>query len=327
MLRLSNEEISQHEGASSLKNWLGFLLRATVTIGICALLLAVVDVQAVADRLKRADLLVWTYGFLLTLLVLVFMARRWQLIMQQDGAEAPYGVLLFHYVESTFFALFLPSSIGGDVARGVRVQRQLGGARRTVVNIVTERLAGTWAICLLGAISLLSGGLPYSGVTRAILITYLTVIGATMLSFSRTVHRALNAALRGMKLLRLIELHDLVFEQFRSYLGNRNLLLQVILLSLIQQFCMIVSAYLVGQSAGVDLSLMFYLLAMPLVWLMGLLPALGGIGPREGTFVFLLTQAGIDADRAVAVAALFLATQVGRGVLGGFVFLYRAIRP
>lgn len=324
---MSNEEISQHEGASPLKNWLGFLLRAAVTIGVCALLLAMVDVQAVVERLSRADLLLWAYGFLVALVVLVLMARRWQLIMQQDGVEAPYGLLLLHYVESTFFALFLPSSIGGDVARGVRVQRQLGGARRTVVNIVTERLAGTWAICLLGAISLMSGGLPYSGVTRAILITYLTVIGATMLSFSHTVHRALNGVLRGMKLLRLIELHDLVFDQFRSHLSNRQLLLQVVLLSLIQQFCMIVSAYLVGRSGGVDLSLMFYLLAMPLVWLMGLLPALGGIGPREGTFVFLLTQAGIDPDRAVAVAALFLATQVGRGVLGGLVFLYRATRP
>ena len=254
---------------------------------------------------------------------MVFMARRWQLMMRHDGTDAPWRLLFIYYVESSFFGLFLPSAIGGDVFRGLQVHRQMGGARRTGVNLFTERLIGTWSVCLLGAAGLAFFPLEELSISRAVIVTYGVIIAVTLMLLSQRAQGLVNSALTRLGLKRAVAIHDVTMAQFRNYLAAPRLLAELFLISLLQQFAIIISTWYVGLAAGIDLGLAFYMMAMPIIWLASLIPAIGGTGPREGSFAYLLIAAGAGRDAAVAAAGLLLAITIARGLIGGLVALRR----
>jgi uncharacterized membrane protein YbhN (UPF0104 family) len=56
---------------------------------------------------------------------------------------------------------------------------------------------------------------------------------------------------------------------------------------------------------------MFFLAVFPIVYILTVLPiSLGGLGVREGVFVYLLTRAGIQASDAVMVSLLIYLNRV-----------------
>jgi len=296
-----------------------------VTLVFCVVLLAVVDLRGVAERMRQADLGYWLLTVFFGLAALTFMARRWQLMVRRDGAEASWGLLFVYYLESCFFNLFLPSAIGGDLFRGVQIYGRLGGARQAAVNIFTERLIGVWSVCLLGGVGLPLYRAEQASLVQAILVTYTVVLVVSILLVSRAAQGGVNGVLRALHLERLAEIHRLALVQFRNYLTAPRLLAELILVSHLMQFTMIISPYCVGFSAHIALELPFYMLAMPIIWIVSLIPALGGTGPREVSFVYLLVAAGANREAAVAAAGLLLASIVARGLLGGLVALRRVV--
>jgi uncharacterized membrane protein YbhN (UPF0104 family) len=127
-------------------------------------------------------------------------------------------------------------------------------------------------------------------------------------------------------LRRAADLHDQVVLQMHGYLRTPRLLASLFVLTVAQAFAGSMSAYCVGVSVGLPLRIPFYLLAMPLTWLAGMVPALGGVGPREGTFAYLAIAAGADGAGAVAAGGLLLAVRAIQGLLGGGVAIVRALK-
>lgn len=309
------------------KGYLEIGLRAGVTLAFCAILLAIVDLREVGRRMAAADLGYLLAALFFALASMIFMARRWQLMMRHDGTTAPWWLLFIYYVESSFFGLFLPSAIGGDVFRGLQVHRQMGGARRTGVNLFTERLIGIWSVCLLGAAGLACFPLGELSISRAVVVAYAVIIAATLMLLSRRAQGLVSSTLIALRLARAAEIHDLTMTQFRNYLAAPRLLAELFLISLLQQFAIIISTWYIGLAAGIHLGIAFYMMAMPIIWLASLIPAIGGTGPREGSFAYLLIAAGAGRDAAVAAAGLLLAVTIARGLIGGLVALRRLFHP
>jgi hypothetical protein len=301
------------------------VLKALVTASVVAALYFLVDFRAVAGRLAHASLPLCAAAIACSLVAVAIMAQRWRLIVRNDGADPSFFDLYSCYLESTFFGLFLPSSVGGDLYRGVRIYGQLGGARRAAVNILAERLIGVWGICLLGMGGMIISGIYRTPLGRGLLAPYAAVLVVSALLVSKSAQRVVNSALRWARLGRIADMHDLALEQWQGYLRAPGLLAKLLALTVIQQGVASVSAYFMGSAAGLSLWFPFYLVAMPITWLASLVPALGGMGPREGTFAYLAIAAGADRQGAVAAAGLFLALNVTLGLVGGIIVLGRRV--
>ena len=301
------------------------VLDLAVTVGLCAALAYMVDLHQVAAAIRRAH--GWDFLVALTAQLLTFplLTWRWRMMLAEDGAQARYGSLLQIYIESSFFGLFLPSAIGGDVFRGARIRAHMGGVRRTAVNILSERLIGIWALCVLAVSGLLVSGEVRTRVLVPVAITVGAVVVSALALASRQVQRLVNRLLGGLRLRRLAELHQLVFQQFHNYTARPGWLARLVALSVGLHLLTITSVYFVARAAGLELGFGFFAAVMPVVWLLSLLPSIGGVGPREGGLVYFLGAAGVARDTAVAAAVLLLGVMVVRGLLGGVAFLIRLL--
>jgi uncharacterized membrane protein YbhN (UPF0104 family) len=77
---------------------------------------------------------------------------------------------------------------------------------------------------------------------------------------------------------------------------------------------------ILAHSLGISVPFWYLVLCFPLVTLLSALPvSFGGLGVREGGFVFFLSFIGIPQDKALAFSLVWTALIFGAGMLGGLV--------
>lgn len=299
-------------------------LYAGVTASLVWLLLRAVDFQALLSSFVRAETQLLVVAFLLNLAQVLALAARWQLILRRDGVSLPFARLFGIYFESMFFGLFLPSSLGGDIFRGASAVSAYKSTGRAATGVLVERMIGVWGVCLLALVVL-----PFVEVSERLqaaffAISSLVAIGSLLL-FAGTSSHVLPRILRFFRLGRFAERAEALATQSRTYLREPKLFSLLLGLSILQQLVSIVSTYTVGEALGLDLSLGFYVITMPVVWVLAILPALGGLGPREAALFFALTSEGVPPAEAVALGALAYGLLLARGLAAGVVFFVRIL--
>ena len=84
----------------------------------------------------------------------------------------------------------------------------------------------------------------------------------------------------------------------------------------------IFATYLLGVAIGSPISLSYYFILLPIVWLVAMIPiSINGLGLREGAFVVLFVSIGMSKEAAIAISVLFLAQAMLQGLIGGVLFL------
>jgi len=103
------------------------LVKLTVKIGVSLLLLAglvhFVDLDAVLERLKNVNILWVVLASFLLMVGQVLSAIRWTWLARGLGFTVQMSRKIELYFLGMFLSLFLPSIVGGDVARGYLLAR------------------------------------------------------------------------------------------------------------------------------------------------------------------------------------------------------------
>ena len=292
-----------------------------VSVAALAWLVRQVDFAGMVDHVRAAELGAWLCALALQFATTFFMARRWQLMLARDGADPGYAWALRIYVQSTFFGLFLPSAVGGDLYRGVAAAQKLDGVRTIAVNLFAERLIGAFAVSVLGFVGLaLDRALPGAVVSGVAAVCGTIVAIATMLAFAGPT-RVLADLLARVRLERLAATVRGAGAQLTGHLGSGTVA-RLLALTFAQQLLAIAAVWACAAATGIhEVRFEFFLLVMPVVWVASLVPSLAGTGPREVSLFWFLTLAGVDDERALACTALLFATIVARALLGGAALL------
>jgi len=69
----------------------------------------------------------------------VICSYRWQQLLRAEKVQEAFPRVLRLYFEGTFFSLFLPTSVGGDLVRGYRLSRSYAPSV-AYASIFVERL-------------------------------------------------------------------------------------------------------------------------------------------------------------------------------------------
>lgn len=254
---------------------------------------------------------------------LVFAAWRWQRLLACDGARIGGVELLLVYLESSFFGLLLPSSLGGDVFRAWRIRVAVGGTRRAVINLLVERIVGMSAVGLV-ALAALALRPPLGSATAAALaVVAVLVIGGSVILLTPSVARIACRLAERLRLARLAALLARTAEQIAGYRRDRGALPAVFVLSVVQHMVAAAGLWCAAAAVGATIDPGIALASIPIVVLLSLFPSIAGIGPREVGLAYVLSHAGATEATAVATAALFLAGIVARGLIGGAIYLVR----
>ena len=141
---------------------LRWALRAAVTVGIAIYILTRVDLAAVGTALRDVRPTTIAAAAVLYLVSQALSAWKWSLLGRSVGLGRPLADYVRFYFIGMFFNLLGPSTVGGDVARGL----YLADGRHAAIalnSVVFDRVSGLAFLLALGAAALLLGpryGLP-----------------------------------------------------------------------------------------------------------------------------------------------------------------------
>jgi hypothetical protein len=297
-----------------------------VTAGGIAFLALTTNLAEVKQSIAGAAPLWSALAIALLIACFYFGAWRWRRLLLADGVDVGRREPLLIYYEAAFFGLFLPSAVGGDVFRGWRIHAAIGGTRKTVINLVVERVVGLTAIGSLGLIAVALAPPLGAGVLGGLLITSLAVIAGAVVLLTPAVGRVVSRIAARLHLARVSTALARISEQIGGYRQDRATLAAVLALSFAQHLVVTAAVGCAAVAVGIDLPLDVYVAAVPVLTILSLAPSIAGIGPREIGLAFVLESAGASPGASVAAAALLLAGILSRGLIGGAIYLLRRPR-
>jgi uncharacterized protein (TIRG00374 family) len=260
-------------------------------------------------------------SFAIYLVALTVGITKWHVVVNSAGAQLNFAASAQCYTSGLFGALFLPSIIGGDVARlAVGISRSPYPAAVITGNVADRFLdvAAQLTLVSLGLI-LLPGSLPVAlqAPSRHVLLAA-AAAAVLVLSVVLILRRPL---LRGRSIRfrrRLAQIRRAI----RSISRHPHRLLFGWLLGTSVQGTYILLTALLGISCGLALPLRVWLFAWPLAKMAAVLPITqGGIGVREAALVLLLAPFGAPAARVLATGIVWEGVIIAGGLLAGLTAL------
>ena len=99
-------------------------------------------------------------------------------------------------------------------------------------------------------------------------------------------------------------------------------------ISIVNQVLNAAIVWLIGIALGLQIPLIYYCVAVPMVVLLTLIPlSLNGVGIREGGMILFLQPAGVRSEDAVTLAFLWFLAQTTTSLFGAAVYLIGHFKP
>lgn len=315
-----------------MKLWGGAAARALVSGVLIGVLIYVAIRADVWQQLKQASLPWVGGGAALLAAGWLVNSARWGLLLLAAGVAENPAILVSLYFIGMFFSQILPTGAGGDAVRMWAITRRHGKPAAAIVATFQERLVGMGMSCLLG----MCVGFAYldrlprnwrwlpAFQAAMVIVVSIGMYPRAPLSLARRTWRALAAALSMDGLGNTTIARKLA----GAFAHVENLpplkvaqLLPILAVGLVGILFSIAEWWALGRAEGVQLSYTIYCMVVPLVWIISMLPSLGGVGVREGGFVLLMQLFGVPKQQSLAVAALFLIVQTIMSAIGGLLLL------
>lgn len=275
-----------------------------------------------AFRTLFASLPLWFYLASLAVVLggQVLYAWRWWLVLMVTGVDVPFSTALRQYFVGIFVNNFLPSTVGGDVAKVYYIGRR-HGYRAVAASVVVDRILGVGILATLAAVA-----------------AWMSVSDSPRLLASRVVVTSLAAALLSVMGLAVSGTGGLA--RWLSPFGRRAVSLSMYA----QQFRLDMAAPLrrpriMGRAIAAVLA---YFVGLTLVYLafvtlhripqpsfaamftvvtttavLSNVPiSLNGLGVREQLHLWLLAPLGVPTEAALAISLLMFGHLLVASALG-----------
>jgi uncharacterized protein (TIRG00374 family) len=309
----------------------GTLGRLAVAAALTAYILWISDPAAALDALARAD---WRFvgaAIALVLLDRALNAYRWLVLLRPVSTPSgpPFAATLRIFFVSTFVGTFLPASVGGDAVRAVAMSRHGVTMADSVASVLLDRVCGTLSILLVGALA--STFAPETVPSWLPPAVGLTAAGATLAValglFSGGAERLAAGLLRRFTRGKLAAAGTNLLQSLRRYSHSVGALMNVLGGSVAVQLLRVSQAWLLGLALGITVGPGAYLVYIPVILLVMLLPiTINGVGTSQAAFVWLFAESGVAAADAFALSVLFVALGVVGNLPGGILYATGGIR-
>jgi glycosyltransferase 2 family protein len=285
--------------------------RLAATAGTLAALVWHLGTSPFLDGLRAVDGGALGAACGLAVLTTVCCAWRWRIVARGLGMDLPLGTAVAAYYRSLFLNVTLPGGVVGDVHRGISHGRDVSDVGRGLRAVAWERSAGQ---------------VVQAVITVAVLLVVPSPVRGTM----PFVALALLAAAAGVALVvrlppalgqsRWARLRSAAARELRDGLLTRRAWPAIALASALVVAGHAVTFLIAARTAGATAPPSQILALALLVLLAGVLPNIGGWGPREGVTAWAFAVAGMGASVGVATAVVygvmvFVASLPGAAVL------------
>lgn len=277
-------------------------LRIVVSAALLAFLLTRVHLGSVFETgdastlpLLGVALVIWFASILLATL-------RWQRVLQSLDLAAPFPPLLSHTLAGLFVANFLPSTVGGDVLRVMRLSADNGEPPASFASVALERLTGfvVLPVISLSALLLSPSLLSLGNASRLAVGLSLATLLALVAILALTASPRLGGRLAGRpSWLRFVGAVHLGLDRIRR---RPSAAAGVLAVAFAYQLTVVVAVWVAARALGIELGWAPAMAFVPVVSIAQVLPiSFGGLGLREGALVVMLAPVGVTTEQAIAL--------------------------
>lgn len=293
------------------------------SVGLLVILLTQ-DLGQAFELLLRMNSLPFLAALLLFLSGVPVRAYRWGSLLWSLGVHVSWGRLVELWFVGSFFNLFLPTGLGGDAVKMYEVSREDGHTAAAISSVVVDRFLGVFVLFAMALLALIGGYQLVSPQVRlSVAVVFVVLVTGVALLVQRTWLEAWGRRLGLDRLLGRVTILRELYESIHLY--SPGALARATAASLVFNLTLILGNYLLGVAVGIDLSLWYYFLFVPIISVLLMVPSVGGLGIREGAYVFLFGQV-TGRNYAVALAFAYDLTLIVIGLIGATVYLIQGMR-
>ena len=253
----------------------------------------------------------------------------WARLLRAQGVSIPYPKAASYYFVGLFFNNFLPSNIGGDIARISDAAKHADHVSPVFSATLMDRLIGVVSIGFLAVVASIAAlhRLHLYAIYWTTLVVFLLAVAFFASIFNRGILEAFERPFRAIGAQKIERAIARLMDDLHGFRSEGRALAAAFVASTLVQISRIYVHYLVGLALGVRISLAYYFLFVPVLAALISLPiSLNGLGVREGAAVVLFQLAGLSREQSFSIPFLTYMLAVMISLLGGFIFISRTPR-
>jgi uncharacterized membrane protein YbhN (UPF0104 family) len=287
------------------KSWLMAFGKVGVSAGLLGLLLYKVDVHELAENLRKLTPTFILFAWLFYAFCQLLSSFRWQLFLTVKGIHVPLSRLFSFYLMGMFLNNFLPGAVGGDVAKSYYLYRDTGQGKYAVISVILERFTGLLGLSVLsiGALAIGFHYLESPLVLAAVGGTALFLFAVALMIWWDPLYRPLLCLVGRLFPRRIVDRVQQLYTALASYKDHHTILIMAVVLSVGIQGLYAVFYAMIGYGLGTPIPVMYFILFLPLVTLVTMVPiTVGGLGIREALMIVLFREVGVSSVDILAVS-------------------------
>ena len=291
-----------------------------ITLKIAVSLLLILYLVQTIDFNRSLDLVLasnsYFFGLSIALIILnyVFSSLRWKyLILSEKKISLFYLIKL--YLIGSFFNNFLPTSIGGDAYKILKLGEKIDSRTDAFTATFLERFLGMIALLVISIFGVISFSdsnyLNFIFGFVGVLIAFFLFL-AFYPKF-RFDHKFFN---------KIFGILDKIHSSFMRYKKHPLLLVYSLISSVLVQILSVLSQFVLFLAVGVSLPLAYSFFAFPIIFLSGYaIPSLNGLGSQDVLYQNFFLFININKEAIIASSLLYHLARFIVSLIGGLIYL------
>lgn len=245
---------------------------------------------------------------------------RWAILVL--GRVRFRDILVFTKATFTgsFYALFFPSSVGGDLLKWTTLLRRYPKISKIKLagSALIDRVIGFSAFALLALISLILGKLLNYQFPQILVWLFLAINISLIIFYVLVFKLDFEKLIVKYKFLsKLLEIADLLKN------SNKKRIITCFLISILSQPFWTMITWFLFNSLGIDLKAIQVFIFMPIISLILVLPiSWAGFGARENLFVYFFAPLGYSAEKLLFASTFSGVVGILMALFGGLMLIW-----
>jgi glycosyltransferase 2 family protein len=310
-----------------MKSKIIFFLRLLVSITLFLVFVTSIDIEQFTSLLARTNIYFILAAALIIICNRLLVYYRLKLLLSTKDITIRYPDIVKIYWMCDFGGIFLPGSIGTDVLKILNLRNYMSSTHKAASSVLMEVFIGAFSLILIAFFSLVfyDSNVLSRQFSNALFVAGLACIGGclALLCFPRTTKKVLSSLLPSGNLFghiadRIKQIIDAVLE----FSKHKRILAITFGLCLMIHTLRVLMVYFVALSLGLDTSLHYFFIMVPLVLFATTIPiSVSGFGVREGAFIYLMGMIGVSITDAFTLSVLSAAIPLSIKLIGGTIYI------
>jgi len=273
-----------------------------------------IDLSSLFEIFLSINLFFLCCALIVNGIAIVVKSFKWKLIVSTLKKEISLSLSIRAFLIGFSFSVLTPAKLG-DFVRAFYIRDEQCNLGKALSSVVTDRLIDIVTLFSFAFVGILVFSFVFH---REILSVSLLVILAVAIAsavyivtnkqlLTRLLRPFFNIFIPHHHKKTVSEYYHDFFSGLSVFFQNKKIFFLVILVGIVSWFPPIVYASLLALSLGITVEPTFFVLVIPIISLLDLLPiSISGIGTRDAALIFLFGLQGIPPESAVAFSLLYL---------------------